>query len=147
MIRELAASPAFEEEELAEIYVGRGVQSAVARTLAHQLMAKDALGAHARDELGLVEVHAARPLQAALASASSFTVGAVLPIAVAWLSPRSTVSWTVSGSSLICLAALGAVAARAGGAPTARSVGRVTFWGALAMFITGIVGRLFGTVV
>jgi VIT1/CCC1 family predicted Fe2+/Mn2+ transporter len=145
--RELAASPAFEEDELTGIYVGRGVEAAVARTVAKQLMAKDALGAHARDELGLIEVHAARPLQAALASASSFAVGAMLPIAAAGLSTTSSLSWTVSGSSLICLAVLGGVAARAGGAPVARGVGRVTFWGVLAMLMTGIVGRLFGAVV
>jgi VIT1/CCC1 family predicted Fe2+/Mn2+ transporter len=145
--RELAASPALEEDELTGIYVGRGVEAQVARTVARQLMARDAMGAHARDELGLMEVHAARPLQAALASASSFAVGALLPIVAAWLSLSSTMFWTVSGSSLICLAVLGGVAARAGGAPMARGVGRVTFWGALAMVMTGVVGRLFGTVV
>lgn len=144
---ELANSPALEEAELVDIYVGRGVEASLARAVAQQLMAKDALGAHARDELGLMEVHTARPLQAALASASAFAVGAALPLGATWLSPVSTIFWTVSASSLICLAVLGGIAAAAGGAPLTKGIVRVAFWGALAMAVTGVVGRLFGTVV
>jgi VIT1/CCC1 family predicted Fe2+/Mn2+ transporter len=145
--KELETSPAFEEDELTEIYVKRGVELPVARTVAQQLMARDALGAHARDELGLIEVLAARPLQAAFASASSFAVGAFLPIGAAVVASPSGLSWTVAGVSLICLTVLGGVAARAGGASIVRGAGRVAFWGMLAMVVTALVGRIFGTVV
>ena len=145
--RELATSPEFEEDELTGIYVDRGLDPALARTVAVQMMAKDALKAHARDELGLIEAHAARPLQAALASAASFAIGALLPILTAWLSPLATLSWLVAAGSLLCLAVLGGMAASAGGASIARGAARVTFWGVLAMAVTALVGRLFGAVV
>jgi vacuolar iron transporter family protein len=145
--RELEASPAYEEDELTEIYVRRGVESSVARTVARQLMARDALGAHARDELGLIEVLAARPLQAALASASAFAVGALLPLGAAAVASTSGLSWTVAAVSLIALIVLGGIAARAGGASVVRGAGRVAFWGTLAMVVTALVGRIFGTVV
>ena len=145
--RELETSPAYEEDELTEIYVRRGVESSVARMVARQLMAKDALGAHARDELGLIEVLAARPLQAALASASAFALGALLPIGAAVMASTSALSWTVAGVSLLCLTVLGGVAAQAGGASVVRGAGRVAFWGTLAMVVTALVGRIFGTVV
>jgi vacuolar iron transporter family protein len=142
--RELATQPQAEEDELTAIYVRRGLASDLARTVARQLMAKDALGAHSRDELGLSQEMAARPLQAALASAATFAVGAGLPILTIIISPTSRLTLTVSAVSLICLAALGALAARAGGAPAAIGAGRVTFWGALAMVVTAVVGKLFG---
>jgi VIT1/CCC1 family predicted Fe2+/Mn2+ transporter len=145
--RELETSPAYEEDELAEIYVKRGVESSVARTVAQQLMARDALGAHARDELGLIAVLAARPLQAAIASASSFAVGALLPMGAAVLAPTSGLSWTVAAVSLIALTTLGGVAARAGGASVAKGAWRVAFWGTLAMVVTALVGRIFGAAV
>jgi VIT1/CCC1 family predicted Fe2+/Mn2+ transporter len=145
--RELDTSPACEEDELTEIYVKRGVESSVARTVAQQLLARDALGAHARYELGLIEMLAARPLQAALASASSFAVGALLPLGAAVVASTSGLSWTVAGVSLICLTVLGGVAAQAGGASVVRGAGRVAFWGTLAMAVTALVGRIFGTVV
>jgi vacuolar iron transporter family protein len=145
--RELATSPEFEEDELTGIYVDRGLDPALARTVAVQMTAKDALRAHARDELGLIEAHAARPLQAALASAGSFAVGALLPILTAWLSPLAALSWLVAAGSLLCLAVLGGLAASVGGASIARGAARVTFWGALAMAVTALVGRLFGAVV
>ena len=142
--RELATQPQAEEDELTAIYVRRGLASDLARTVARQLMAKDALGAHSRDELGLSQEMAARPLQAALASAATFAVGAGLPILTIIISPTSRLTLTVSAVSLICLAALGALAARAGGAPAAIGAGRVAFWGALAMVVTAVVGTLFG---
>jgi len=145
--RELETSPVFEEDELTEIYVKRGVEPSVARTVAQQLMTKDALGAHARDELGLIEVLAARPLQAALASASAFAIGALLPLGAAALASTSGLSWTVAAVSLIALIVLGGIAARAGGASVVRGAGRVAFWGMLAMIVTALVGRIFGTVV
>jgi len=145
--RELATLPAAEEDELTGIYIDRGLDPALARTVAVQMMAKDALKAHARDELGLLDALAARPLQAAVASAASFAIGALLPILTAWLSPLATLSWFVAATSLLCLAVLGATAARAGGASIARGAARVTFWGALAMAVTALVGRLFGAVV
>jgi vacuolar iron transporter family protein len=144
---ELAADVGAEERELASIYVKRGVEPALARQVALQLMAKDALGAHARDELGITSVASARPVQAAMASAASFTAGAALPLAVAALMPASALSGAVAASSLVFLAALGALAARTGGAPILASTLRVTFWGALAMAITAGAGALFGTVV
>ena len=144
---ELETQPEAEEDELTAIYVRRGVESDVARTVARQLMLKDALGAHSRDELGLSEILSARPLQAALASAGMFAVGAALPILSIVVSPPRILSFTVSTVSLICLAGLGALAARAGGAPAWMGAGRVAFWGALAMLVTAVVGKLFGAVV
>ena len=144
---ELATQPQAEEDELTGIYARRGLEPELARTVARQLMAKDALGAHARDELGLTEELAARPLQAALASAATFAVGAGVPVLTILLAPASQLSLVVSIVSLICLAALGAIAARAGGAPAATGAARVAFWGALAMAITAAIGRLFGTAV
>ena len=144
---ELAADRAGEERELATIYVRRGLEPALARTVAQQLMAHDALGAHARDEIGLSDQLAARPLQAALASAATFAVGAVLPILAVLLPPRAWIIPVVSSASLICLAALGALAGRAGGASPLVGAVRVTFWGALAMAATAGVGALFGTTV
>ena len=144
---ELATDPVGEEDELANIYVERGVESSTARIVAQQLMAHDALRAHARDELGMLDQLNARPLQAALASAATFAVGAALPILTVMLAPAATVSWVVAGVSLACLATLGALAAQAGGAPVLVGAGRVAFWGALAMGVTAGVGRLFGTAV
>jgi VIT1/CCC1 family predicted Fe2+/Mn2+ transporter len=144
---ELATDPVGEEDELAGIYVKRGLEPPTARIVARQLMAHDALKAHARDELGMVDELNARPLQAALASAASFAVGAALPILTVIVAPAALVSRVVAGVSLACLATLGAVAAQAGGAPVLVGAGRVAFWGALAMGVTAAVGRLFGTVV
>lgn len=145
--RELAADPAAELAELTGIYQSRGLTAELAHEVALQLTAHDALGAHARDELGLSEVTAARPLQAALASAGAFAVGAVLPVVVAAVVPEPQLVVLVIGSTLILLTALGALAARVGGAPLARGALRVTFWGALAMGASAGVGRLFGTAV
>ena len=144
---ELATRPQAEEDELTAIYVGRGADPDVARLVARQLMAKDALGAHSRDELGLSQELAARPLQAALASAATFAVGAALPILTIVASPTGRVSLTVSMVSLFCLAALGGVAAHVGGAPAWIGARRVAFWGALAMAATAAVGKLFGATV
>jgi VIT1/CCC1 family predicted Fe2+/Mn2+ transporter len=144
---ELATQPAVEETELADIYVKRGLEPTLARTVAQQLMAHDALGAHARDELGLSEVHAARPLQAAFASAATFSVGAAMPILIVMLAPLASVAVAVSAVSLVCLAGLGALAAGAGGASPWVGAGRVALWGALAMAATAGVGALFGTAV
>ncbi len=144
---ELEKDPASERRELAAIYVKRGLEPGLARQVAEQLMQHDALGAHARDELGISEILSARPIQAAMASAASFAVGAVLPLAVTALAPGvSLIAW-VSGTSLVFLALLGAVAARVGGAGILIGAWRVTFWGALAMAITAGVGSLFGAVV
>ena len=144
---ELEASPAAELRELTGIYVARGLTPELAHQVAEQLTAHDALGAHARDELGMSEVFTAQPLQAALASAGSFAVGALLPLVVAALTPGPRLIVWVSIATLLCLAALGAVAARLGGAPVATGAWRVTFWGALAMAVTALVGSLFGAVV
>jgi VIT1/CCC1 family predicted Fe2+/Mn2+ transporter len=141
---ELEASPAAEQRELTGIYVARGLDAALARQVAEQLMAHDALGAHARDELGISEMTTARPVQAALSSAGSFAVGALLPLAVTALAPAHGLIFWVSGMSLAFLALLGAVAARVGGAGALLGAWRVTFWGALAMAITAGVGALFG---
>lgn len=141
---ELATDSARETAELAGIYVQRGLDVDLAQQVARQLMAKDALAAHARDELGISEVVSARPLQAAWASAGAFTVGAGLPLLSAWLSPERYLSLVVGATSLLFLVLLGGLAAYTGGAPIARGVARVTFWGALAMAITAGVGRLFG---
>ncbi len=144
---ELATNVVAEERELAAIYVKRGLQPALAKQVALGLMAHDALGAHARDELGITEELAARPIQAALASAASFTAGALLPLVVAALAPATLLVWAVAASSLVFLAGLGALAARVGGAPVVAGAWRVTFWGALAMGLTAGVGALFGTAV
>ncbi len=141
---ELAADPAHELAELAAIYASRGLDKALALQVAQQLMAGDALAAHARDELGITETLRARPLQAALASAAAFAVGAVVPIVAALLTPRAWIGVVTTASTLVVLAALGAVAAYAGGAGMAKGAVRVVFWGALAMAITAGVGRLFG---
>ena len=142
--KELAADPDHEKAELTAIYVGRGLDAALAANVATQLTAHDALGAHARDELGISELLAARPVQAALASASTFAVGALLPLLIVLWTPRSTILWTVSAGSLAFLAILGSMAARAGGASVMTAAVRVTFWGALAMALTAGVGALFG---
>jgi VIT1/CCC1 family predicted Fe2+/Mn2+ transporter len=145
--RELATQPQAEEDELTTIYERRGLEPELARTVARQLMKKDALAAHARDELGLTEELAARPLQAALASAATFAIGAAVPILTIVLAPATELPIVVSLVSLICLAALGAIAGRAGGASAMTGAGRVALWGALAMAMTAAVGRLFGTAV
>ncbi|HVS32096.1 MAG TPA: VIT family protein [Thermoanaerobaculia bacterium] len=144
---ELATDPIAEEKELALIYVERGLEPELARTVAQQLMEHDALGAHARDELGLSEILMVRPLQAAMASAATFAAGAALPIMAVLLAPPGRSGLVVSIASLICLAGLGALAARAGGASPVIGAVRVTFWGALAMAATAAVGALFGTTV
>lgn len=144
---ELEADPVAERRELTAIYIARGLDRGLAEQVAGQLMEHDALGAHARDELGISDALTARPIQAALASAASFAVGAMLPLAVAAVAPEQhLISW-VSGTSLVFLAALGGVAARVGGAGMLPGASRVTFWGALAMAITAGVGALFGAVV
>ncbi len=144
---ELATEPQAEEDELTGIYVGRGLEPDLARTVARQLTAKGALAAHARDELGLTEELAARPLQAALASAATFAVGAGVPIVTILVAPASVLVPAVSVVALLCLVALGAVAARIGGAPMLIGAARVAIWGVLAMLATSAVGRLFGTTV
>mgnify|MGYP001617800070 CR=1 FL=1 len=144
---ELATDPEHEHEELAGIYETRGLDAALAREVATQMMAKDALGAHVRDELGMSEIASARPLQAALTSALSFALGASLPLLVVIVRPPLPLVPAVIGFSLLCLAALGAVAARTGGAAVLTGAGRVTLWGAAAMALTAAVGSVFGTVV
>jgi len=143
--KELATDKEGERKELAAIYAARGVEPALARQVAEQLMAHDAIGAHARDELGLSETLTARPLQAALASAGSFAIGAALPLAVGALCPRTLLIPLVSGTSLVFLALLGGLAAHVGGARVMPGSLRVTFWGALAMGLTALIGSLFGT--
>ena len=143
---ELAADDSGERRELTAIYIGRGVAPALAKQVADQLMAHDALGAHARDELGISETLSARPIQAALTSAASFAVGAALPLIVAAVSAASALALLVAGSSLVFLAVLGGLAARVGGAGVATGAARVTFWGALAMGLTAGVGALFGAI-
>jgi vacuolar iron transporter family protein len=145
--KELAVDDASERAELAGIYVSRGLDPALARQVADQLMAHDALGAHARDELGIIESQRARPVLAALASAGSFAVGALLPLLIALLVPGRALPPTVVGTSLAFLATLGFLAARVGGAGGVVGAWRVTFWGALAMALTYGVGALFGTLV
>ena len=144
---ELSSQSVFEHEELALIYVKRGVDPELARQVADQLMAKDALGAHARDELGISEATTARPVQAALTSASTFAVGAALPLSMVLLMPRPALVAGVSIASLVFLGLLGAIGARAGGANVGKATLRVTFWGALAMALTAGIGAIFGTVV
>jgi VIT1/CCC1 family predicted Fe2+/Mn2+ transporter len=142
--RELEADDPGERRELTAIYVGRGLEPALARQVAEQLMAHDALGAHARDELGISETLSARPIQAALTSAASFAVGAAMPLAAVAVGPASSLIPVVSAVSLAFLAVLGGLAARVGGAPMATGAMRVTFWGALAMGLTAGVGAMFG---
>jgi VIT1/CCC1 family predicted Fe2+/Mn2+ transporter len=142
---ELATSPESEHTELERIYIARGLSPEVAAQVANQLMARDALGAHARDELGMSESTRARPIQAALASAAAFAIGAALPLLLTVFWPPSSLSIAVVGGSLALLAVLGGTAARLGGAPLAMGAARVTFWGAAAMACTALVGRLFGT--
>lgn len=141
---ELAADPEREHAEMTAMYVARGLDHSLASAVTAQLMAHDALGAHSREELGLTDTMTARPLQAALASAGTFTVGALLPLLIVVAVPRSMIMWAVSGSALIFLALLGSLAAQAGGASVVTGAVRVTFWGALAMAVTAGVGRLFG---
>jgi VIT1/CCC1 family predicted Fe2+/Mn2+ transporter len=144
---ELKGDDKGERKELTAIYVARGLDPSLARQVTDQLMAHDALGAHARDELGISETFRARPIQAALASAGSFAVGAVMPLAVTAISPAAGLIPLVAGTSLVFLGLLGGVAARAGGAGVMKGAIRVTFWGALAMTLTAGVGSLFGTFV
>lgn len=143
--RELEADEGFERDELTRIYVDRGLDDALARQVAEQLMARDALGAHARDELGLSDIHTARPIQAALASAGTFSVGAALPLLLAAISSMSHIMAVTVGGSLACLTLLGGLAARVGGARLLVGAVRVTFWGAFAMALTAAIGSLFGT--
>jgi vacuolar iron transporter family protein len=144
---ELRDNIEFEKEELAQIYVKRGLETSLARKVAQQLMAKDALAAHAHDELGISEITTARPVQAALTSALTFSVGAALPLLMVVISPIGAIVPIVSAASLAFLALLGAIGARAGGANVLRATARVTFWGALAMAVTAGIGKVFGTVV
>ena len=145
--RELRDMPDVELRELEQIYVARGLQPELAARVAQQLTESGALEAHARDELGITEALAARPIQAAMASAATFALGAALPLVTAVLVPESRIGLLVSATSLVFLAALGALSAGAGGAALARGTVRVTFWGAFAMALTALVGRLFGAVV
>jgi VIT1/CCC1 family predicted Fe2+/Mn2+ transporter len=144
---ELRTNEKGEQRELATIYVRRGLDPSLAKQVADQLMAHDAVGAHARDELGITETLSPHPIQAAFASATSFAVGAAMPLIVTALAPEASLIIFVSGASLLFLALLGALAARVGGAPVVPSVLRITFWGALAMGITAGIGALVGTVV
>ena len=145
--RELRDMPDVELRELEQIYVSRGLEPELAAKVAKQLTDRGALEAHARDELGITEALSARPVQAALASAATFAVGAALPLMTAVLVPESRIGTVVSATSLVFLAALGALSAGAGGATITRAVVRVTFWGAFAMALTALVGRVFGAVV
>ena len=145
--KELIENVAFEREELAQIYIQRGVDPNLAAQVAEQLMAKDALGAHARDELGISEITTARPIQAALTSAATFAVGAAMPLLMVVIAPLNLIVPIVSGASLGFLALLGAIGARAGGANVFKATVRVTFWGAFAMALTAGIGAVFGKVV
>lgn len=144
--KELEKFPRAERNELKQIYIARGLTADLAEEVAQQLMAHDALAAHARDELGISEQTQARPVQAAVASALTFSSGAIIPILVMWISPRNLTYWTVFGTALGLLALLGALGARAGGANVVKGVLRVGLWGAFAMAVTGGVGRIFGAV-
>jgi len=144
--KELATDPEHERAELRDIYIARGLDETLATEVSRQLMAHDALGAHARDELGISEMLTARPVQAALSSAATFSIGALLPLLIVIMAPVSALMWAVSISSLFFLALLGILAARTGGASMMTSALRVTFWGALAMALTAGVGALFGVV-
>ena len=143
--QELKTQPAFEREELAQIYVKRGLETALARQVADQLMARDALAAHSHDELGISEMTTARPIQAALTSAATFSVGAAMPLLMVLVSPAPMLVLAVSLASLLFLALLGAIGAKAGGANVPRATLRVTFWGAFAMALTAGIGALVGT--
>jgi VIT1/CCC1 family predicted Fe2+/Mn2+ transporter len=145
--KELADDHEFERNELAAIYEDRGLDADLAEKVAEQLMAHDALGAHTRDELGISDALSARPIQAAVFSAVSFAIGAALPLGVTWFAPGPLMIWLVAVSSLVFLALLGGVAARAGGAGVITGAARVLFWGAIAMAATALVGKLFGAVV
>jgi len=145
--KHLASAPEFELQELTQIYIDRGLEPSLAMQVAKQLMEHDALAAHARDELGITDTMSARPLQAAMFSAVSFSIGAALPLAIAWSVSHANVIPFTAVSSLVFLAILGAVAANAGGASMLRGSIRVLFWGAIAMAATALVGRLFGAVV
>jgi VIT1/CCC1 family predicted Fe2+/Mn2+ transporter len=142
---ELQTNEDYEREELARIYMARGLDAALAQQVSAQLMAHDALGAHARDELGLSEIHRARPLQAALASATSFAAGAVIPVIMAALLPVGRIAALVAAGSLLLLALLGGLAAGAGGARILLGAVRICFWGALAMGVTAVIGAVLGT--
>jgi len=144
---ELETQPEFERLELANIYIQRGLEQDLALKVVDQLMAKDDLAAHARDELGISEISTARPLQAAFASAATFSVGAAAPLLVVPFTHQAGIVPLVAAVSIACLVLLGVLGARAGGAPITRSVIRVTFWGILAMILTAGIGKLFGTVV
>jgi VIT1/CCC1 family predicted Fe2+/Mn2+ transporter len=144
--QELRDDPEYEKRELANIYVSRGVERGLAREVAEQLMAKDALGAHARDELGISAITVARPVQAALASAGTFSVGAAAPLALALISPSHRIIPVVALGCLVFLAVLGMIGAKAGGANIIKPANRVTFWGALAMAVTAAIGAIFGTI-
>lgn len=144
--QELKDDEAFELQELTDIYIRRGVESDLAKQVSKQLMTHDALGTHAREELGLTEIHTARPIQAALASAGTFAVGAALPLVLTLVSPENLTLQLVAGGSLLLLALLGGLAAKVGGAKIAAGAGRVTLWGALAMIATAVVGAIFGTI-
>jgi vacuolar iron transporter family protein len=145
--KELSESLPSEREELAQIYVKRGIEPELAIKVADQLMAKDALGAHARDELGISEISTARPVQAALTSAATFAIGAAMPLVMVLISPANKLIPFVTVASLVFLSILGAVGAQAGGANIATATARVTFWGALAMALTAGIGKLFGAIV
>lgn len=145
--KELAEQPDAELAELAKIYEGRGVEAALARKVAEQMMAKDAFAAHARDELGIAAHTVARPTQAALTSAATFAAGAAFPLLVAMIAPATNITWIVSAACLLGLAALGAIGARAGGAPLLKPTLRVVFWGAVAMASTAVIGSLVGRAV
>jgi len=142
--RELATDPVHEHEEMTNIYMSRGLDKALAAQVATQLMSHDALGAHARDELGITEMMTAKPMQAAMASAATFAAGAALPLLVVWLAPAAGLMWSVSVASLVSLVGLGALAAKTGGAGMTAGALRMGFWGALAMATTAGVGALFG---
>lgn len=144
---ELQTQPDLEREELAQLYAKRGVDIDLARKVAEQLMRKDALEAHAREELGISEITTARPIVAALTSALTFAVGAMMPLAMVWLAPANQLVWLVSAASLLFLALLGAIGAKAGGADVLKATIRVTFWGAFAMALTAGIGALVGTAV
>jgi len=146
-LAELSAQPEFEQRELADIYVARGLSRDLATQVAAQLMAHDALGAHSRDELGVSDIMGARPVQAGLTSAATFAVGAALPLISSLVAPAPYVASVVAGTSLVFLTALGALSARTGGAPVLKASARVAFWGALAMSVTAVAGRLVGAVV
>ncbi|KSV83892.1 membrane protein [Sinorhizobium sp. Sb3] len=145
--RELERQPDAEREELAQLYAKRGVDIALARRVAEQLMQKDPLEAHARDELGISEISTARPIVAALTSALTFAVGAMMPLAMVWLAPAKQLVLLVSAASLLFLSLLGAIGAKAGGANVVKATVRVTFWGAFAMALTAGIGALVGTAV